>query len=201
MKLILNSDICAKYHLSIDEALILLLIMRNPDYNGTFRDLVNRGLLQNQNGKCIISTTTETLLNRMMIDSGNVDERRLSTLASKMQQCFPEGKPQGSVNYFRANKREIIFQLQKFFIQYGDYSDEDIVEATQSYVNSFHGNYRYLPIITNFILKATKTQDEMGNPVIKESSQLATQLENKQQEEERRGMAINDDSWLFSNRN
>lgn len=201
MNLILNNEVCAKYQFSLEETLILYLIMRNPDFNVTFNNLKNRGLLQNRNGKCSISDNAKNSLYRIMTESGNIDENRLNKLASDMQKCFPQGKPQGSVNYFRANKREIVFQLQKFFVQYGNYSDEDILAATKDYIASFHGNYRYLPIITNFILKTTKTLDEMGNPVIKESSQLATQLENRQQEEEGGVVAINDDSWLYTDRN
>lgn len=201
MKLILNSEVCNNYQLSFEETLILFLVTHNPDFKITINTLRDRGLLQSQNGKYIISDLAKASLCRIMVESGNIDEARLNNLAVEMQKCFPQGKPQGSVNYFRANKREIVFQLQKFFIQYGDYSDEDILTATKSYINSFHGNYRYLPIITNFILKTTKTLDEMGNPVIKQSSQLATQLENKQQEEEEGGVTINDDSWLYADRN
>lgn len=157
--------------------------------------------MQKQDGKFIIPEFTKSVVQKITSESGNINEDRLNSLASKIQKCFPEGKPQGSVAYYRANKREIIFQLQKFFIHYGNYSDEDILNATKSYVESFRGNYRYLPIITNFILKSTKTLDEMGNPVIKESSQLATQLENKQQEEGKGRVAINDDSWLVNSRN
>lgn len=201
MKLILNGEICSKYQLNLNETLILYLIMQNLDINDTICALKNRGLLQNQDDKLSVSDAAKDSLNKIITESGNIDKARLDKLASELQRCFPQGKPQGSVSYYRANKREIVFQLQKFFLQYGNYSDEEIIAVTKDYIKSFNGNYRYLPIITNYILKVTKTLDEMGNPVIKESSQLATQLENGQQEEERGGVAINDDSWLYTDRN
>lgn len=200
MKLVLNSKICDKYQFSLEEILILYLVMHNPDFNATINALKDRGLLQSQDGKYSISDSAKSSLCNVMAESGNINETRLSNLAIEMQKCFPQGKPQGSVNYFRANKREIIFQLQKFFVQYGNYPDEDILSATKDYIESFRGNYRYLPIITNFILKTTKILDERGDPVIKESSQLATQLENRRQEGNKEAV-INDDSWLVTSRN
>jgi hypothetical protein len=175
--------------------------MQGQDCKDMIEILTKRGILQNQNGKCVIPETTKNVVNNILIECGNIDNRNLDALAVKMQKCFPEGKPQGGVAYYRANKREIVFQLQKFFFQYGSYSDEDIIAATKGFVDSFNGNYKYLPVITNFILKSTKALDELGNPVVKESSQLATQLENKHQNDGRVGVAINDDSWLYTDRN
>lgn len=201
MRLTIDNKICAKHQLSINEFFLLHLIMQGQDCKSMIETLIKRGILQEQNGKCVIPDITKGVVNDILVECGNIDNRNLDALAVKMQKCFPVGKPQGSIAYYRSNKREIIFQLQKFFFQYGNYSDEDIITATRMFVDSFNGNYKYLPVITNFILKSTKTLDEFGNPVIKESSQLATQLENKQQEEEGYGVAINGDSWLFSNRN
>lgn len=197
----IDSKICAKHQLNVNEFLLLHLIMQGQDYKDIIETLVKRGVLQEQNGKCVIPEYTKNVVNNIFVECGNIDNRNLEALAIKMQKCFPEGKPRGSIAYYRANKREIVLQLQKFFFQYGNYSDEDIITATKGFVDSFNGNYKYLPVITNFILKSTKTLDELGNPVVKESSQLATQLENKQQEMEGKGVAINDDSWLYSDRN
>lgn len=199
MKLTVDSKVCAKHQLSVNEFLLLHLILQNHDCNGTVKDFVQRGLLQRQNGKVIVPESTKLLIQQVMNESGNVSEDRLNSLAGRMQKCFPEGKPQGSVTYYRANRREIIFSLQSFFGKYGSFSDDDIVDATQRYVDSFHGNYRYLPVITNYIIKSEKTLDEMGNPVIRETSQLATQLENVN--DEPASIPVNDDSWLFTARN
>lgn len=201
MRLTIDSKICAKHQLNVNEFFLLHLIMQGQDCKNMIETLVRRGILQEQDGKCIIPDITKSVVNDILVECGNIDNKNLDTLAMKMQKCFPMGKPQGSIAYYRSNKREIIFQLQKFFLQYGNYSDEDIIAATKMFVDSFNGNYKYLPVITNFILKSTKTLDELGNPVVKESSQLATQLENKQQEKEGGRVAINDDSWLYTDRN
>lgn len=199
MRLMINSDACAKEQFSINEVLILYLIMHDRDFNSTIRDLRGRGVLQEQNGKLVVSEVSVRKLNKVLFDSGNIDKGRLDELAIKLQKCFPEGKPQGSVSYYRSNKREIIFKLQKFFLQYGDYPDEDIIKVTHDYVKSFRGNYRYLPVITNYILKPVKTLDEFGNPVTEETSQLATQLENKHDSETT--LPADDSSWLYTDRN
>ena len=198
MKLIINSDLCAKQQLNIEESLILYLISRGCNLTNIIAELVNRGLANKQDDCFVLPSSTKKILDEILLGSGNINETRLNNLATKMQKCFPEGKPQGSITYYMANKREIIFKLQRFFAQYGDYSDDDIVDVTKKYVESYHGNYKYLPVITNFIIKTVKSFDEFGNPVVEEISQLATQLENKEAEE---SVHVNDDSWLFSSRN
>lgn len=198
MRLIIDSDICTKYNFSVDEILLLLLIMRGQDVKDQVKNLIGRGLVQKNDDGYTVSESVREMLDKIVLESGNASEKRLSTLAMKMQKCFPEGKPYGSITYYRANKREIIFRLQSFFKQYGDFPDEEIVDATRRFVESFHGNYKYLPVITNFIIKTSKTTDSFGNPVIENTSQLATQLENK---DDTGHADNNDDSWLFSNRN
>jgi hypothetical protein len=124
------------------------------------------------------------------------EEKRLLNLAEKLRKCFPEGKMPGTAYYYRCNNREVFLKLKKFFTQYGDYTDEEIVDATKRFVASYQGNYRYLPLAKYFISKNKTITDEDGKNHITEVSLLATYLENKEE-----GDINNSGDWLMSSRN
>ena len=85
--------------------------------------------------------------------------------------------------------------MKKFFEQHGDYTDEEILEATKRFVASFKGNYRYLPLIKYFIIKNKTVAGEDGRNYITEVSELASYLENKEDR------YADSDEWLVTARN
>ena len=124
-----------------------------------------------------------------------ISESRLSILAKKMRDCFPEGKMPGTAFYYKCNNREVMMKMKKFFEQHGDYTDEEILEATKRFVASFKGNYRYLPLIKYFIIKNKTISGEDGRNYINEVSELASYLENKEDR------YADSDEWLVTARN
>ena len=63
--------------------------------------------------------------------------------------------------------------------KFGDkYSDEDIIEATKRYINSFNGDYRFMQLLKYFILKRVIVEGE-----IEETSQLLSYLSNSNEDE------------------
>ena len=114
-----------------------------------------------------------------------------------MKVCFPEGKMPGTPYYYRCNRREIILKLKKFFSQYGNYKDEDIIDATKRFIASFNGNYKFLPLIKYFIMKNKTVADEDGANHIVECSPLADYLENKEDD----NVVTASDEWLMNTRN
>ena len=124
-----------------------------------------------------------------------ISESRLSILAKKMRDCFPEGKMPGTAFYYKCNNREVMMKMKKFFEQHGDYTDEEILEATKRFVASFKGNYRYLPLIKYFIIKNKTVAGEDGRNYITEVSELASYLENKEDR------YADSDEWLVTARN
>ena len=90
-----------------------------------------------------------------------------------------------------------MLKLKKFFITYGEYTDEQILEATKKFVAAFNGNYKYLPLIKYFISKMKPIQDEEGVVKNIEHSPLADCLENMNDKD----INVNDDSWLINIRN
>ena len=80
----------------------------------------------------------------------------------------------GTSYYYRCNRADIVRKLKSFFRRYGEYTSEQIIEATQRYVASFNGNYTYLRLLKYFIWK-----DENKDGETLQVSQLADWIENK----------------------
>lgn len=95
---------------------------------------------------------------------------RLSNIAQAMQKEFPEGK-KSSKYYWRDSTKVITQRLALFIKKYGDYDDEDFVNAAREYVKSFNGNYEFMQLLKYFIYKKDTNTGE-------ESSQLASYLDN-----------------------
>ena len=101
---------------------------------------------------------------------------------------FPEGKKAGTTTYWRGNVKEIKLKLKKFFKRYSDrYTDEQIVQAAQSYVGSFNGDYSFMRVLKYFIWKDARKMDSDGNTFVEEVSDLATIIEN--------GGESNNENW------
>ena len=67
-------------------------------------------------------------------------------------------------NYFFIRKK-----LQSFFLRYPDYTDEQVITATQKYVNSMNGNYTYLKLLKYFIWKSeVKDGEKIGTSILSE---------------------------------
>lgn len=197
MKTIIDDKVCLKYNLTPEEVM-LLLIIKGGNYNDDIGNLAARNIISLQENRYSLSIEwANTLDNILKESSSSIDsEERLLNLAKQMKELFPKGKMPGTAFYYRCNNREIVLKLKKFFLQYGNYSDEEILDATQRFIASFQGDYRYLPLIKYFISKNKKVQDEDGEVHIQEVSELATYLENQEAEDD-----YQDDDWLLDSKN
>lgn len=198
MKIVIDEKICKKHHLSVTEVLVSLGIRSSEDVNETLNELEEKQVLVYKDNNYMVTQPWSDILDEILCDScsGEDNEERLTELAKKMRECFPEGKMPGTAYYYRCNVREVVLKLKKFFLQYGNYSDDKIIDATKRFVEAYNGNYRYLPLIKYFISKNKTVTDEDGTSHIQEVSELASYLENKETETK----ATSDD-WLMSARN
>ena len=198
MKIVIDEKICKKHHLSVTEVLVSLGIRSSEDVNETLNELEEKQVLVYKDNNYMVTQPWSDILDEILCDScsGEDNEERLIELAKKMRECFPEGKMPGTAYYYRCNVREIVLKLKKFFLQYGNYSDDKIIDATKRFIEAYNGNYRYLPLIKYFISKNKTVTDEDGTSHIQEVSELASYLENKETETK----ATSDD-WLMSARN
>lgn len=200
MKLVIDSKQCLKHKLSPQEVLIALAIRSSRDsVQSIINNMLNKQVLASYEGTLSVTQHWDDEIDTILVDSAGAidDEERLSALADKMKVCFPEGKMPGTPYYYRCNRREIILKLKKFFSQYGNYKDEDIVDATKRFIASFNGNYKFLPLIKYFIMKNKTVADEDGANHIVECSPLADYLENKEDD----SVVIASEEWLMNARN
>jgi hypothetical protein len=119
-----------------------------------------------------------------IIASSNVSEEsedRYTALADKLREIFPAGKKPGYAYTWRDSTSCIADRLKKFFLKYGEYTDEQVIKATKEYVASFNGNYQYMQLLKYFIWKNKVTGEEVvrGRIVgeVEKQSQLAAWIE------------------------
>lgn len=173
---------CKKHGLLLSEGMALLAISTTTD--DTYNSLVDKGLITKANGtmqslnrKYSATEKGIVLADELIADSEkNIADKEdsIKELADKLRSIYPEGKMEGTSYYYRCNKADIIRKLKSFFRRYGEYTSEQIIEATQRYISSFNGNYTYLRLLKYFIWK-----DENKDGETLQVSQLADWIENK----------------------
>ena len=116
--------------------------------------------------------------------SNNSIKERAENLTPRLIELFPEGRKSGTNLYWRGNRMEISNKLKKFLSVYGnDFSDEQIINSTRRYVQSFNGTYSYMRVLKYFIWKNVIRAGESANSV-EEVSDLLTWLESEGQEDD-----------------
>ena len=182
MKITIDDKICLKHGLTPNEVMLALAI-RTGEMEEDISNMVARGILVDK-GEYLVTQRWSDVLDEILCDSQSSIEKsdeELLNLAQRMRECFPQGKMPGTPYYYRCNNSEVIKKLKKFFIQYGNYPDDDIVDACKRFVSSFRGNYKYLPLVKYFISKLKDQEDEDGTIHKVEYSPLADYLENKEE--------------------
>lgn len=83
---------------------------------------------------------------------GIKDESDIIILAEKLREIYPKGVTSGGYPV-RSSLPDVVNKLKKFKKKY-NYSKEEIIEATQNYVNKKRmDNYSYMQILSYFIEK------------------------------------------------
>lgn len=200
MKYTIDEEVCKKAHLDIHLLLTILLLNTGTDFKKNLQELIDRDIIIEENTllgpKYLITTRWADVVSSILLDSekDNINEFdvRLENLAKQLMAIFPEGKKMGTTMYWRGNVKEIKLKLKKFFKRYSDqYTDEQIIQATQAYVNSFNGSYGYMRVLKYFIWKDERKIDSEGKGFTEEVSDLATIIENA-------GQVDNNDNWMDS---
>ena len=169
MKIEVNDEICKKYNLSIEEALVLIGLKYSSQE--VFQKLNKERFLLNlgssifeEETKYKLSRKANEVLSCILAESTDVVAKRttnIEELADKLRDIYPNGKILNTNYYYRCNRQDIINKLKTFFKMYGTkYTDEQIINATQKYVNSFNGNYTYLKLLKYFIWKDERLKGE-----------------------------------------
>lgn len=194
---------CLKLGLTLQETLIAIAISMGK-YKETVTNMLNRGIITLdlfKQGSPDITSKWKSKVSSFLAS----DEQRLETLALKVQDCFPKQKlmyanGRESPFYFRCNKTEIKNKLKKFLDIYGEVSDDDIIDATKRYVDTYAPKgYVGMRLAKYFILKDDKRLTADDEVHVEQLSDLATFLENKS--ENKPQDIVNGDDWLLNSRN
>ena len=192
MKIVLDTEVCKKEGKDVDLALYLIsLLCGSKITQNTFEKARQQRLLtfsqmydvRNPFPDYVTLTDTgEHIVESLMASSVNVaSEERCTQLAEKLREIFPAGKKPGYAYTWRDSVSCIADRLKKFFMKYGEYTDEQVIEATKAYVASFNGNYTYMQLLKYFIWKNKVTGEEVvrGRIVgeVEKQSQLAAWIE------------------------
>ena len=192
MKIVLDTEVCKKEGKDADVILYLLSLLSGCKITiDTFEKARQQRLLlfeQMYDARkpfpeyVTLNVTGEHLVESVMASSSNIaSEERCTQLAEKLREIFPAGKKPGYAYTWRDSVSCITDRLKKFFMKYGEYSDEQVIEATKAYVASFNGNYTYMQLLKYFIWKNKVTGEEVvrGRVIgeVERQSQLAAWIE------------------------
>ena len=186
MKIEVSDEICKKYNLSIEEALVLIGLKYSSQE--IFQKLNKERFLLDlgssifeEETKYKLSRKANEVLSCILAESTDVVAKRttnIEELADKLRNVYPSGKIYNTNYYYKCNRQDIINKLKTFFKMYGTkYTDEQIINATQKYIDSFNGNYTYLKLLKYFIWKDERLKGESVQ------SLLADFIENENSED------------------
>ena len=183
MKLTIDSEVCEKNGLTLNEFLVLYLTSSKVDINKEIESLVNKGVASRDlfsEGNLIFGSKDKDLVTKIIVDSDkNVQDNtlRLKELAKALQELYPQGKKEGTQYYWRDSTSVIEKKLKALVKKYGNcFTNEQAIAATKKYVDSFNGNYHFMQLLKYFISKNVVKGGE-----VEEQSQLLSYIENMNQ--------------------
>ena len=183
MKITISEDVCSRHRVSLEKILLILLARVSRNIPSALDALLKEDVIRKDEDGYSVSEGWSDSIDNILVESETNKETddRILELADKMMEEFPKGRKEGSNQYWRGNKKEIAVRLRKFAKMYGGkWTDIELLKATRRYVQSFNGNYKYMRVLKYFIWKVERKQDEEGNQISCETSDLATLLENKE---------------------
>lgn len=185
----IDEKICNKKGLDLPSVLAIMLVKTGVNITSLFDELLKKEILVRDlfSSEFLVTQKWDDICSSVLLESDTSipTEERLETLVVQLMDLFPRGKkPANTPIYWRGNKKDNKLRMQKFFKLYGNkYSDDQIIDATKRYVESFNGDYSYMRTLKYFIWKDSKKVNSEGNIYIEEVSDLATWIENEGQED------------------
>jgi len=189
MNLVINEAILEQHNMTIEEYFVLYIAAKDMDIGKIQQSVIAKGFANKDlfyDNKLILSNEVKKLLEDIIIDSTDtkdISEEFYIDLAKQLKELYPRGRKAGTNYMWRGTTVEIAKKLKTLVVKYGyKLNKEEILNVTKEYVASFNGNYRYMPLLKYFILKA-KTDADGNTEVI---SPLMSLIENKGQLEQER---------------
>ena len=183
MTITINEEVLFKWGISIQEFLFLLFNLKEGDINNCISSLIKKGWVDKNlfdSTKVIISNNKKEDIATILIDSEKVDTKlEFEELANKLRSIFPKGKKPGTTYMWRDTTAVIAKKLKILVTKYNcKFTEEQAIKATQAYVNSFSGNYKYMQLLKYFILKTATN----ANGDVELRSDFMSYIDNEGQE-------------------
>lgn len=160
MKITINNDILKKYNITFGEFIVLLGSYYNFDYKNVHEGLEKKKLIEKNlfsDYPPIISDNTKKLIAKILAESSDAVQNcpisDFEDLAERLQYCYPDGIKAGKTYPWRSDIETIAQKLRTLVAKYGfTFTEEEAIEATAEYVQSFTPPYTYMHTLRNFIL-------------------------------------------------
>ena len=168
MTLTVADKILDKYNLSTEEFLILYICSKEYDIKELIDIIVAKGYadknLYNPN-TAIVSNNVKEIISSVIIDSDKAvidKEEDYLKVAKKMQEIFPKGRKEGTTYAWRDCTAVIAKKLKTLVVKFNfKFTEEEALNATRKYVESFNGNYKFMQLLKYFILKNDTTTGDI----------------------------------------
>jgi hypothetical protein len=173
MKIIIDEVDIKKFNLTLEEFLYMILIYRNTNIKEVKDSLVQRNLIEDTlEGESL----TEKGIRKLTNFSGKPpDKLDYTKIAKQLREVYPKGLKSGTNCMWRDSVAIIASKLKTLVEKYGcTFTEEEAINATKSYVESFNGDYTYMQVLKYFLLK-TKTLN--GDREV--TSEFMSRLENE----------------------
>jgi hypothetical protein len=191
MKFVIDTDVIAQEGYAIGDFLMLLaLYYECPITKATYLRNYEKGNIDCLKGfdlegnliepKCNENTMEvieRIILNSEIQEKNAAGEDRYLSLAKKMIELYPKGKKPGTNHQWRDSAAIISKKLKGLVKRYNcKFTDEQAIEATTRYIQSFNGDYTYMQLLKYFISKRVIIGGE-----VEENSQLLAFIENPEE--------------------
>ena len=191
MTISLNKTACSNNGVSLGEALLMIAIANKVDLKNSEQALISKGYITAERDDFfqpvgwVLTKKGITIIESIILESDKMQEPedRLNSLAKRLKEIFPKGKKDGTNYYWADGVALIVRRLKLFFKKYGNtFTDEQIIQAAEKYVQGFNGNYQYMRLLKYFIFK-----EKVGVAgEVEGDSELISYIENAGQEEDLR---------------
>ena len=187
MNISINEEVLSKWDLNIKEFLFLLFNVKDGDIQECISSLVSKGWVDKNlydSTKVVISNNRKEDIATILVDSEKAETKfEFEELANKLREIFPKGKKPGTTYMWRDTTAVIAKKLKILVTKYNcKFTEEQAIKATQAYVNSFGGNYKYMQLLKYFILKTPTNAS--GDVELR--SDFMSYIDNEGQEEQLR---------------
>ena len=191
MKLIIDSDACLNNGTCIGEVLLLYEYALKISPESMKQSLIDKGYITNAGdlfGRYTATDKAVKLLDNVLADSSVDDDTKITELATKLKELYPKGKKEGTNQFWADGVSIIVKRLKIFYKKYGFYDNDIIIKATEDYIKSFNGDYRFMKTLKYFLW--SEKVNKAGE--VEPTSDLLTYIENADEVDELNNDWIND---------